>query len=348
LKYSSEAHTITAISDWESVLKSFVKNVTLFSIILAAIVYLSASYILPYIELKTGNIFLGLITTVVLTLALMAPFIWGLILRNERNESFAQIYAQKKYRGPIWIMRGIKLCMAIFFIVFFINRFFNLQASIIAAVIISTLFIFFRKKIQAFYDRIENRFILNLNDRELQQQLKEAEQQANIRNIALAPWDAHLVTFDVPHEAPVAGKTLQELMWREQIGVNVAKIERGIITILIPGKDERIFPGDRLYVICTDWQEKKLNAVLRPSKQVLNAEVTPNTDVVLDKFTIEKDSPFLYQSIRYSDIKTKSLGLVVGIEREGKRILNPSSDTIFQENDIIWIVGEKKKVDLLT
>jgi CPA2 family monovalent cation:H+ antiporter-2 len=81
---------------------------------------------------------------------------------------------------------------------------------------------------------------------------------------------------------------------------------------------------------------------------VLNAEVTPNTDVVLDKFTIEKDSPFLYQSIRYSDIKTKSLGLVVGIEREGKRILNPSSDTIFQENDIIWIVGEKKKVDLLT
>ena len=137
-------------------------------------------------------------------------------------------------------------------------------------------------------------------------------------------------------------------MWREQIGVNVAKIERGIITILIPGKDERIFPGDRLYVICTDWQEKKLNAVLRPSKQVLNAEVTPNTDVVLDKFTIEKDSPFLYQSIRYSDIKTKSLGLVVGIEREGKRILNPSSDTIFQENDIIWIVGEKKKVDLLT
>ena len=346
LRYSSEAQTITAASDWENVLKSFIKNVLVFSIPLIAIIYLTGVFLLPFIQSKFSGI--PIVITIIVSLLLMAPFLWGLVLRNERNESFAQIYSQKKYRGPIWIMRGIKIFLAIFFIVFFINRFFSLQVTLFAAIIIFSAFFIFRKKIQAFYDRIENRFILNLNDRELQDQLKEAEQHASIRNIALAPWDAHLVSFDVPPESPVAGKKLDELQWREQLGVNIAKIERGLITKLIPGKDDRIYPGDKLYVICTDWQEKKLNAVLRPSKDILKAGDLMQPDVVLDKFTIEKDSPFLFQSIRYSPIKTQSLGLVVGIERDGKRILNPSSDTIFQENDVIWIVGEKKKVDLLT
>ncbi|MGB3235533.1 MAG: cation:proton antiporter [Ferruginibacter sp.] len=346
LRYSSEAQTITAASDWENVLKSFIKNVLVFSIPLIAIIYLTGVFLLPFIQSKFSGI--PIVITIIVSLLLMAPFLWWLVLRNERNESFAQIYSQKKYRGPIWIMRGIKIFLAIFFIVFFINRFFSLQVTLFAAIIIFSAFFIFRKKIQAFYDRIENRFILNLNDRELQDQLKEAEQHASIRNIALAPWDAHLVTFDVPPESPVAGKKLDELQWREQLGVNIAKIERGLITKLIPGKDDRIYPGDKLYVICTDWQEKKLNAVLRPSKDILKAGDMMQPDVVLDKFTIEKDSPFLFQSIRYSPIKTQSLGLVVGIERDGKRILNPSSDTIFQENDVIWIVGEKKKVDLLT
>ena len=185
LRYSSEAQTITAASDWENVLKSFIKNVLVFSIPLIAIIYLTGVFLLPFIQSKFSGI--PIVITIIVSLLLMAPFLWGLVLRNERNESFAQIYSQKKYRGPIWIMRGIKIFLAIFFIVFFINRFFSLQVTLFAAIIIFSAFFIFRKKIQAFYDRIENRFILNLNDRELQDQLKEAEQHASIRNIALAP-----------------------------------------------------------------------------------------------------------------------------------------------------------------
>ncbi|HAZ93280.1 MAG TPA: sodium:proton antiporter [Chitinophagaceae bacterium] len=183
LRYSSEAQTITAASDWENVLKSFIKNVLVFSIPLIAIIYLTGVFLLPFIQSKFSGI--PIVITIIVSLLLMAPFLWGLVLRNERNESFAQIYSQKKYRGPIWIMRGIKIFLAIFFIVFFINRFFSLQVTLFAAIIIFSAFFIFRKKIQAFYDRIENRFILNLNDRELQDQLKEAEQHASIRNIGL-------------------------------------------------------------------------------------------------------------------------------------------------------------------
>jgi CPA2 family monovalent cation:H+ antiporter-2 len=37
----------------------------------------------------------------------------------------------------------------------------------------------------------------------------------------------------------------------------------------------------------------------------------------------------------------------VGIERNGQRILNPDSTTIFEWDDIVWIVGDRKKIEEL-
>jgi CPA2 family monovalent cation:H+ antiporter-2 len=39
---------------------------------------------------------------------------------------------------------------------------------------------------------------------------------------------------------------------------------------------------------------------------------------------------------------------VVGIERGGKRILNPDSHLILEKEDILWIVGDKKLLANLT
>ncbi len=39
--------------------------------------------------------------------------------------------------------------------------------------------------------------------------------------------------------------------------------------------------------------------------------------------------------------------MVVGIERNGKRILNPESNIVLGKNDIIWVVGDKKRMSEL-
>src|SRR5690606_21657811 len=149
----------------------------------------------------------GGITAAFITLLVMAPLVWGLVVRNERNESFARIYAQQKYRGPIWVMRGIKLALSVFFIIFLLNRFFSMNIAMWGAVVLMVMFAIFRRKIQRLYDRIENRFILNLNDRELQAELRILEQQASKRNVALAPWDAHMTTFEVDPEVSIDRKS---------------------------------------------------------------------------------------------------------------------------------------------
>lgn len=343
-RYSSEATTITAASDFQQVVKSFMINVPLFSVIIGAIVYLSSTYVLPWVAANTEYAFGG-VTAAVLTLFAMAPFLWGLVVRNERNESFVKIYAQQKYRSPIWLMRGIKLSLALFSIIFLLNRFFSMAIAMYAAAFMIMFFVAFRKKIQLLYDRIENRFIKNLNDRELQEELKLLELQASKRNVALAPWDAHMTTFEVEPEVSVIGKTLEELKWRELIGVNVAMIKRGQLTITTPQKTDHIYPCDKLFIICTDAQEKKMNAILRPDKKLVESQ--KEVEVELDKFTIGHDSPFMNKSIRESGIRTRTNGLVVGIERSGQRILNPESAMIFEEGDIVWIVGEKKLIDAI-
>ncbi len=343
-RYSSEATTITAASDFQQVLKSYLINVVLFSVLVGAIVFLSSNYVKPWVAANTDYAFGG-ITAAVLTLLFMAPFLWGLVVRNERNESFVKIYAQQQYRGPILLMRGVKLALALFSIIFLLSRFFSLTIAFYAAIVMITLFFAFRKKIQALYDKLESRFIANLNDRELQEEIRLLEQQASKRNVALAPWDAHMTTFEVDPEVSIIGKTLEELRWRELIGVNVAMIKRGLLTITTPQKYDRIYPGDKLFIICTDQQEKKMNAILRPDKKLVESQ--KDAQMELDKFTIEHDSTFINKSIRESGIRTSTNGLVVGIERGGQRILNPESTMVFEEGDVVWIVGEKKLIDAI-
>jgi CPA2 family monovalent cation:H+ antiporter-2 len=141
----------------------------------------------------------------------------------------------------------------------------------------------------------------------------------------------------------VIGKSLIELQWRELIGVNVAMIRRGRITIVSPGGTEKIYPCDKLFIICTDAQEKKMNALLRPVKNLEEKEV----QVDLERFSIEHDSIFLHKPIRESGIRALVNGLVVGVERNGQRILNPESTLVFEEGDVVWIVGEKKLIDAI-
>jgi CPA2 family monovalent cation:H+ antiporter-2 len=48
--------------------------------------------------------------------------------------------------------------------------------------------------------------------------------------------------------------------------------------------------------------------------------------------------------VRSSLIREKFDGLLVGVERQGQRILNPQLDLEFSSGDILWIVGNRRKI----
>jgi CPA2 family monovalent cation:H+ antiporter-2 len=136
-------------------------------------------------------------------------------------------------------------------------------------------------------------------------------------------------------------KTLQELSFRERYGVNVASIERGRSTIIVPGGQERLFPFDKVTLVGTDEQLKLLKPVLEPAQSQLPAL---HPEVTLSQLTVDDKFPFLGMSIRDSRIRERTHGLIVGLERDGQRILNPDPATVFRRGDIVWLSGERSLI----
>ena len=159
----------------------------------------------------------------------------------------------------------------------------------------------------------------------------------------LMPWDGHMSIFDIGKESNLAGKTLEELRIRENMGINIAFIRRGEITISIPTKNERLFPGDEICVIVTDEQITQFTNYLQ--NQVEAAKNVDESEIVLRQLEISNEE---FVQKRIGQFREKTGGLVVGIERNGNRILNPESHIILEKNDIIWVVGDKKRMNELT
>ena len=235
------------------------------------------------------------------------------------------------------MMIFLRALLTLVFLGFLLNVFFSPGTAFVALLICLFLFWMFPKKLTALYYRIEERFIKNLNGRELA--------KAKRSRSDLTPWDGHMATFDIARESNIAGKTLEELKLRENLGINVAYIKRGDVIINIPSKNERIFPADEIGVIGTDTQVKELKTFLAQNETDAKPD-SNEPDIALRQIYL-KNQEYIGKSIRDSNLKEKTSGLVVGIERNGNRYLNPESSMILADGDILWIVGNKKLLNEL-
>lgn len=335
-RYSAATQTIAVVSDWKQLLRSYFMNMVLFSVIVIAIALLAAYYVLPMITDAQEDENWVRIATALVTLVILSPFLWALAFRGISNKASANIWGQKKYRGPLLLLRFLRIGLAVFLIGFFVDQFFSIAVALMVTVGILVLLLVFHRRLQSFYIKIEERFFSNFNERETR--------VGSINKQVLAPWDAHLAVINIQPTSPAIGKTLLELAIRERFGANIALIKRGKQQYAAPGKDERLYPGDVVTVIGTDEQISQLNRFLEEEDSSIEEKLMPAHDIVLRRYMVKKGTPLCNKSIREAGIREQSQGMILGIERGGKRILNPESTTVLQEGDIIWVAGGDKKL----
>jgi CPA2 family monovalent cation:H+ antiporter-2 len=337
-RYSSGTQGITTLSDWRILLRAYIFNTIIHSVIIIAVIFFALRYVHPFITENIAEGANGTIISIVVSLILMSPFLWALSIRRIQKVAYSHLWLNKRYtRGPLISIEFFRIALGVLFVGFLVYEFFDtlIAAGIAFSLIIIGMFIFSRR-LQAFYDKLEKRFLLNLNARESKNTQPD-----------ILPWDTHLADLIVAPESKLAGKTLVELAVREKYGVNIALIERGKIMIPTPGRDEQLFPNDKVMVIGTDDQLAAVKELFEGSMDENTESSFPREDMALQKVVITSNSPVYGQSIRKSGIREATQGLVVGIERKGQRILNPDSNLIFENGDIVWIVGNNKKVPKL-
>ena len=70
-------------------------------------------------------------------------------------------------------------------------------------------------------------------------------------------------------------------------------------------------------------------------------------DFIVQRLMVDESNKLKGLSIRDSKIREHSNGLIIGIERNGNRILNPDSETVFEWGDIVLIAGERGRIQSL-
>ncbi len=348
--YSSGTQTIQAESSWKVLLKAYANIALTNGIVILALMLLSVRFFVPFLQEHVPNITTRSIIALVVSLGAAAPFLWALMAKKPENMAYKELWLDKAYnRGPLLVIEIVRNVVGVLLIGFWIDTLSSTNIALMFGIpFIIIVMVLFSQRLQNFYHRLEGRFLTNLNAREVE----EAQQSGGVLRKQfdpqsdLSPWDAHIVDLEVDQQAEYIGKTLVELAWREKFGINLAYIKRGDKLIYAPGRFNKLLPFDRVGIIATDEQMQSFKPVFDRTEKFDPASNNIE-DIILQKIVVDEHTKLKGFSIRNSHIRERTNGLVVGIERRKMRILNPESATVFEWGDIVWIVGERKKIQRL-
>ena len=348
--YSESTQTIQAESEWKLFVKSYLVTLMTNGILLLAIFLLGSELLFPLSIRFLGEGLISVFITLGITLLVASPFIWAFMFKMPNNVVFKDLWVNHNYNnGPLLALGITRLLIALCMTGYFVFRLFpSLTTALIVVPIVLVGIILASRHTRKLYENFENRFMSNLNSREIAQE----ERSSNIikkefgSQIKQSSWDINIVDFEIDQNAEYAGKFIEELTWREEYGINIVYIKRGERLIYAPGPAEKLFPFDHIGVVASDEELEKFLPIFnkKTNTQYNDSRVE---DIIIEKIIIDDKSQFLGVEIKNSGIREQSDALVVGIERGKEHFMNPGPNTVFKFNDIVWIVGERKKLQKL-
>lgn len=332
-RYTTDAGTDAATNTlWQSVLRRYVWRILIYAAILITIVLLSKGWLLPmltHFNEKWGRLICALVT-----LTAMSPFLFALAIPASKSSERRQLKnANSHSKVPLVVMTLFRLILALGFIVHELKSLYSWSTAVVCGIAVFILIaLLLSNRIRMHLHNIEQRFMDNLNERELRRSGKN--------NNVIA--DLHLAFMTVGFGCPFVGERLRDSGLRQQYGVNVASIQRGTSAIPVPGGDVRIFPGDTLGVIGTDEQIQNLLKVVEAPENENSVTVSPH-DIKLTSLQLTCGSPLLHKSVAESGLRNDYHSLLVSIARDGE-FFTPDASTRFAEGDVLWIVGNPRQL----
>lgn len=341
--YSLRTKSIQKEREWKAIVKSYVTLIFTNGIILVTLVLISIKFFIPFLQGVFKSSIISNLIGLTVTLIIISPFLWGVIVKRPNDNA-------NYSHSPFLVMEILRIFIGLFFIVFFVDRLFSAWVALLVIVpLILIALIVFSTHISNFYKRLEKRFLFNLysnNEEDKPEEATTKMQEQLTSYLDSSPWDVHIIELEVASYAACVGKTLEELSWREKYGINIAYIKRGDELIYAPTRTSKLFPFDKVGIIATDEQMEIFHSEFETSDEISYIEDSID-DIIIQNIQVDEHSKLHGLSIKESGVREITNGLIIGIERNNERILNPVSSTIFELGDIVWIAGKKNKVQKL-
>ena len=346
--YSSGTQEIQVKSNWKSILNRYITNVLTNGMITLAIFFISLEFFMPFLQNHIHDQFTCNLTVLVVTLTVAAPFLWALMAKRFTDLAYRELWVEKKqYAGPLFLLEIVRVIIGILIIGFLLDRLFSPSIAILVGFpLIIAAIVLFSGRMNKFYHRLEGRFMSNLMARDKREDDNKILPGLLKSHPDLNPWDASIVDMEVRQNAAYVGKTLEELQWREKYGINIACIKRGDRFIFAPDKNARLLAFDHIGIIGTDDQLQAFRPAFEASENFDHADLNID-DFAVHKIIVDETNKLKGKTIRDSGIRERTGGLVIGIERDNYRVLNPDPDLTFKWGDIVLIAGERGKLQNL-
>ncbi|MBR6249255.1 MAG: cation:proton antiporter [Muribaculaceae bacterium] len=320
----------------KAIITRYVVRLLLYTVVIIALIMACRTYLMPLANQWLGGA-LGRLTGVGLTLLIISPFLYAIILpaiKSSEKAKLSELWGRISYL-PLVLMALFSLVLTAMLIVWVLSGNYSSHASIIAAVIIVQVLAlvlapFMRKRLR----RIEERFIGNVNVRE--------NRRTGRNNVLVS--DLHLAYMTVGHNCPFVGERLKNADIRRRYGVNVVYIQRNGNLHAVPTGDMRIFPGDVLGVIGNDEQ---IQAML----PLVEASAPPATDAANQvrflHFALGENSPLVGKTLRNARLREDYSSMLVAVERGEEEFVDATPDLEFMVGDIVWVVGDPTHLSAL-
>ena len=332
-------------SEWKQLLKAYVLRIVLYGVIIFAISILSRTVLDPALTkyFSGWSEFVRSLVSVVVTLAAMAPFLYGLgVSSGSISQSAGKLLREKdSNKWPILGLILLRALLAVGIIAAVISTHFHLAGwSLVLILVAGALFLVVARYFVRRNSSLEQRFLANLNQKEVEE-ARKMPVTSSVRK-KMGAYNVKIETMQISPDSTFAGQKLGDVHFRINTGANVIKVIRGHSSVTIPRSDYVMFPGDELIVVGTQEQLDSMR------KMLSDAEIVP-AGVVDEDFTVQPvvlgpDSYMTGKTLRGCHVRDYHC-LVISVLHGPDFITNPKPDYVFEEGDTVWIAGEKSSVE---
>lgn len=360
LERYTDNNDIKGDQDWKNLLTDYVLHMVIYATLLFAIMLGSSLYLLPYLQDNLQLPYANFVAAAA-TFLVMAPLLRAILVNRAGSaELFSILWFKRRANHlPLMILILGKVLLASCSLYFIFNDLMGIHGILaFGAIIVAVYFIASSDWLMGEYLRIESRFLVNLNEKHMR---KHREAQGGEQG----HWfdeELYLAYYKVADNSPIIGKTMKQLAVRQYYGCNVLQIRTPQATIDMPGGEVIVTKGANLLLIGSASQLKIMDAAIIQRHLELHrlwGPVTmrqfmledhayaPEQQFLSLAITIDKHSPILGTSLKAADLRQKWSCLVIGLERGAFTITNPNVSLVFEENDLLWVLGKQKMMNTL-
>lgn len=314
------------------------KNLVIYATIIIALMLLCFIFVEPFIESIVPAIWAE-IANCLICLAVVSPFLWAMAFKHHFTATMRKLLAKTKFnRNIITTIFILRFIISLAIIVNIITHYFSgisfwicLGIGVVGSIILAL-----SNHIMLFYDKIEKKFLENLNKKQSQNSFTIPEILQN--NFALGK-------MVVGIDSPIVGKRLMDTEFRSRYNLSVVSIERGDTVIDLPQKETIFFPYDKITVVGEEKNIVVLRRIIEKHDNVLVRE--RKSDMNLHKLIMTPEHPLCDVRICDSRMKEDFNAMIIAIQHNDDFKLNPQAATVLKKDETIWFVSTDESANAI-